>query len=232
MSPTQTSRTTETVLALAATIASSSVAYGEAVRFDNDGSFSFAGLLLDITKPANEQVDFSQASDHAIQLGVNVDKYFNAYSLYDRNRTSETGSVEFWTGPGLSLDFEALGAGAQIGTNLTDGRWLFIADFATYYAPSYYYGPGGLSSTLPIGEPTYLGVRIDLADGAGFRYGWLGVELVTDNPYGYRAELDVFAWGYETEAGVGIAAGVPAPTSLAALAMGAVAFGSRKRRQP
>jgi len=76
-------------------------------------------------------------------------------------------------------------------------------------------------SQLPEGEETYLGVRSDL--GGGWQYGWVGV-VRTD------FVLDAFAWGYETEVGVPIAAGAPEPGSLALLAFGAVAALRRKRR--
>jgi hypothetical protein len=80
-------------------------------------------------------------------------------------------------------------------------------------------------SLLTEGVQTYLGVRFsDSPAGGNWRYGWVGVVRT-----GY--ELDAFAWGYETEVGVPIAAGAPEPGSLALLALGAVGAMSRRRRQ-
>ena len=53
-------------------------------------------------------------------------------------------------------------------------------------------------SLLPEGVNAYLGVRFDV--GVGEQYGWIGVVRTGQ-------ELDVFAWGYETEPGVPIEAG-------------------------
>jgi len=78
------------------------------------------------------------------------------------------------------------------------------------------------NSELPEGLATYLGVRFDL--GAGDQYGWIGVVRT-------GMELDTFAWGYETEAGVPIPAGaIPEPGTLAALALGAAALLATRRR--
>jgi hypothetical protein len=59
-------------------------------------------------------------------------------------------------------------------------------------------------SILPEGVETYLGVSFDL--GAGTQYGWIGVVR-------NAAMLDAFAWGYETDPGVPIAAGAWPPCS-------------------
>ena len=82
------------------------------------------------------------------------------------------------------------------------------------------YFEGGYTN-LPEGVEPYLGIRFDL--GGGYQHSWLGV--VHTGP-----ELDAFAWGYETEVGVPIPAGVPEPGTLAALAVGAAALLGRRRR--
>jgi len=73
----------------------------------------------------------------------------------------------------------------------------------------------------PEGLQSYLGVRFDPGD--GLHYGWIGVVRT-------GTQFDAFAWGYETEVGVAIEAGVPEPGSLALLAFGAAAA-LRRRRQ-
>ena len=79
----------------------------------------------------------------------------------------------------------------------------------------------GFGSELPEGQPTYLGIKFDL--GSGDQYGWIGV--VRD-----YMELDAFAWGYETDPGLPIGAGVPEPGTQAMLAVGAAAMAGRRRR--
>jgi len=85
-----------------------------------------------------------------------------------------------------------------------------------YYAKAY---DGG--SLLPEGVETYLGVHFN---GPDWQYGWIGVVRT-------GLELDAFAWGYETEVGVPIAAGAPEPGTLATLAVGAAALLGRHRRR-
>ena len=84
-----------------------------------------------------------------------------------------------------------------------------------------YYSYAYAGSPFPEGVPLYLGVRFN---GPAWQYGWIGVERIDGN------KLDAFAWGYETEPGVPIAAGAPEPGSLALLAFGAGALASRRRK--
>ena len=80
------------------------------------------------------------------------------------------------------------------------------------------YGPETL---LPEGTPTYLGLRFN---GPNYQYGWIGVVRTSQ-------QLEAFAWGYETEPGVPIAAGAPEPGSLALLAFGAAGVAGCRRRR-
>jgi len=217
----------DSAIALATLIAAGTSAYGDAIRFDNDGSFRFIGQALDITLPADQQTGFQTAAEHSIEIGGHVDKYFTTYALIDRF-SAEGGSVDFWSGPGFGLDVDPLDAGALIGSELTDGRWLHVANFVRVEYPGYYYGKGGTFSPLDAGIPSYIGLRVDLGYGDGFRYGWVGVLWDPDAPEGF-GYLDAFAWGYETQAGASIAAGVPAPSGVALLAFGAAGALSRKR---
>ena len=78
-----------------------------------------------------------------------------------------------------------------------------------------------LGTNLTEGEQSYIGVRFDL--GSGWQHGWIGVVRT-------GSELDAFAWGYETEPGIPIAAGVPEPGTLSLLAIAGGALMRRRRR--
>jgi hypothetical protein len=67
-----------------------------------------------------------------------------------------------------------------------------------------------------------MGVRFNDVD--GYHYGWISVVR-------NGLDLDAFAWGYETEPGVPIIAGIPAPGTLAALAFGAVVTRRARKRK-
>ena len=102
-----------------------------------------------------------------------------------------------------------------------DGGHLFLQDVDHWY----YYRTVDENNTytnFAPGERAYMGVRFSGVD--GWHYGWIGV---TYSAHAFSA----FAWGYETAPGVPIAAGAPAPGTVAALAFGAAAISSRKRRQ-
>jgi len=88
--------------------------------------------------------------------------------------------------------------------------WILISNFE----------PGFTDTELPENTPTYLGVNLNL--GAGTQYGWIGITRT-------GMEVDAFAWAYETEVGVPIAAGVPEPASLSLLLFGGVALLRHRR---
>lgn len=81
--------------------------------------------------------------------------------------------------------------------------------------------PPAFGTNFADGQEAYVGVRFDV--GAGFQHGWIGVVK-------NGLHLDAFAWGYETEPGVPIPAGVPEPTTLALVALGAGPLLLRTRR--
>ncbi len=219
----------ETTLAIATVIAAGTCAYSDVVRHENDGSFRFGQQMLDITLRARDQVSFHTAAEHAIELSTHIDKYFTTTALADRVEPGDLGAVEFWSGPGTGLSVSPIESGDLIGPDLTNGRWLGISNFVRVEYPSDYYGEGGTFSPLDAGEPAYIGLRVDLAYGDGFRYGWVGVIWDPDSTDGANF-LDVFAWGYETDAGESVGAGVPSPGGLALLAFGAVGAMSARRR--
>ncbi len=186
-------------LAAAAALAGGTVAYAEVVRFDNPphgdpGHFEwisldpFPGVGLDPTL------------DAASQTGGNLGpgefhQYIYPGSPYTTMGTGGTPSGEVLVGdtggafPDGSLLF-SLNSGDSIPTGPEGVSW---KDFGYVYYPA---GPGSL---LPEGLQTYVGIRFPI--GGNTHYGWIGV--VRQNTY----ELETFAWGYETEPGVPIAAG-------------------------
>ncbi len=184
------------------------------IRFDNpsgEGHFEWFGgsqndpIGLDVTLPADEQT--GAWGDGILSFG-------------QMNNPPTTGHVAaYWNTSGLQVggdgDYALIGVDA--GDPIPSGS-AWKGNGEIYYE--------GYGSQLPEGVPTYLGVYFPVDDGT--HYGWIGV--VRQN----TLELDAFAWGYETEAGVPIAAGaVPEPGTLSLLACGLIGllcYAWRKRK--
>lgn len=213
---------TLTHIGLATTIAAGTVAYGSPIRFDNDGSFSWFGESLDITSPANDQYGAGSVfASYSYDLGYN-----DTYGSFTRLLFSGSG-IEVLSDGGYVIGLES---GDLIGAG-TVGTWTSVATLSYRYevCGDPYGGPCEYRVLgLPVAGPdTYLGVRLAL-DGAT-HYGWIGLRALSSRTY------SPFAWGYETDAGVGVAAGapVPAPGVLGLIAFGAAGALSRpKRRKP
>ncbi len=135
-----------------------------------------------------------------------------------QGRCATNSPLYMMTGPGSPPDSVFL-----VGVDF--GEQIPALDTSWNAGISYQWGDGPFPPTgslLPEDTPTYLGTRFDL--GSGDQHGWIGVVYSsTDHT------LDAFAWGYETEVGVPIAAGVPEPGTLALLAFGAGALLRRRR---
>ncbi len=163
------------------------------VRFDNPAG---AGHFDWAVPPGDPPVGLSVILSAADQTGVPLEPasfYQNNYATYDQIVGGSVGDVEVGGNPAVFL--QALDAGDPI----PSGAPWDNAGYANY--PGYSYG-------LPYDVPTYIGVKFDL--GSGDQYGWIGVVFASAD-----FTADAFAWGYETEVGVPIAAGVPEPGSLA-----------------
>ncbi|MBX3363591.1 MAG: hypothetical protein KF866_02390 [Phycisphaeraceae bacterium] len=84
-------------------------------------------------------------------------------------------------------------------------------------------------TTLPRDEGAYFGVRFLIGDEE--HYAWMRISAFIDPDRDYAMVLTLFEYAYETTPGVPIRAGaIPAPGSLAALAVGALSLGRRSRR--
>ncbi|MHC4142904.1 MAG: hypothetical protein ACYSUF_13930 [Planctomycetota bacterium] len=213
------------LLAAAAALAAGTQAYGEVIIFINPaegepGHFDwnwiggFPGTpeqWLDITRPSTDQgggigpTSIGQVSTGGCE---DADCYYNG--------TINGAAVASSSYPGTT----ALLAGATI-----EGQLYFWANtyHAIYIIP--YRGDPYFASNFPDGVVRYMGVRFSDTD--GYHYGWISVVHHGNDFNGL--DFDAFAWGYESEPGVPIIAGIPAPGTLAALAFGAVV--TRRKRE-
>jgi hypothetical protein len=209
------------LLAAAAAIAAGTQAYGEVVIFINppegepghfdwtlgpdDGFPGTPAQWLDITRPSTDQGGLAGPRSVA-QL------VFSGGSDGD--------SLNYTDG------------GASVGTDIYGGdtRPFYAGDTISGVTSDFYHvsthaqaGHGPPSSLFPASVQAYMGVRFSDID--GYHYGWIAVM----REYVWSMDFDAFAWGYETEPGVPIVAGIPAPGTLAALAFGAVV--TRRKRK-
>jgi hypothetical protein len=199
-------------LAAGAAIAAGTQAYAAPVRFDNPahgdpGHFHWPYDWLDITLDVA-----SQSGSGGIKFHQDYFYYYTANPSWIEGAmdSAEMATEEYWAGE----DYPFL-------LSLAAGETIPWAD-ATFH----YYGLTMFTgySLIPSDQDVYLAVRVNLAD--QWHYGWVGVRRT-----GWDWELEAFAWGYETEPGVPIAAGIPEPDTLAMLALGFVAAGVAKRRR-
>jgi hypothetical protein len=216
------------LLAVAAAIAAGTQAYGEVIIFINPewgepGHFDWllgdefdATTWLDITHPSTDQgglVGASSISQVFYQRHV-------PYGVLTWIYTSGGASVATTQISSPDKDFtRALDAGDPI-----DGSLRFESTATHYYGAHAKFGGSYVTDFGIWPNVKYLGVRFSDVDGV--HYGWVGVYS-----YFYISDFEAFAWGYETEPGVPIIAGIPAPGTLAALAFGAVVTRRGRKRK-
>jgi len=203
-------------LVAAGIIIAATQAYAGPIRFDNPpqgdpGHYEWPTTIgdethwLDVTQPAASQ---PAAPDDPIALKQ------QKTSSDSRVRGAPGGAEVEWGGL-WGMFLTDVGEGTPIPSGLSWNQYGYI-----YYTGGYW--------ELPAGQPAFIGMRFDPGD--GLHYGWVGVVRDPDGTDPYA--LDAFAWGYETEVGMPIAAGAPEPSTLAALTVGAVAVLGRRRRRP
>ena len=238
-------------LAAALAIAAGTQAYAVPVRYDNPAGpdhyqwDTFAGNNLDIRMSAA-----AQNNGYIPGVTVNADyRYGSGYygllasraiGYYAGSAQSSLFGADGLLRSGYYLQAITPGSMVGIGGQSFDYMGFAYADMSFYYYDTDYGAYSGLRSFFSEGL-NYLGLRIvtDTVRGLETHYGWMAVEVgLYDLPeaYGFGdlemlAITNAVAWGWETEPYTPIAAGIPAPGSLAALAFGAVAVGGRGRRK-
>lgn len=180
-------------------------ASAEAIRIDNPagpGHFNWAASLgQDRTLGIRLEPAFQPASD------LRSDAFTTHLEESGGSEAHGARGGEFQVGG----PFDAFLIGVTFGTEIPSGTLWQGLGYA--YFPEF-------ESPLAEEQETYLGVRFTID--AAIHYGWIGVTRT-------GADLDAFAWGYETEPGVAIPAGIPEPGSLAMLALGATGLLARRR---
>jgi len=218
------SRTNELLVAAAAIAAATASTQAEAVRFENTTNVDWLFNTLDLTLSAEDQM-YGSVSD-ATGTSIYMDYFGDSYPAFSYSHTYTSGNGAEIFNSGFSDNYaKPLDFGSAIGPSLNDGSFnqgsTFEFSFTACNYPYFDDCTSGNRGLLPAGEDTYLGVRLTI-DG-NFHYGWVAVNR--SGTY-----LDILAWGYETEAGVAIGAGVPTPGPLAVLAVGAAGVLTRKKR--
>ena len=206
-------------MAAVAVVAGGTQAWADPIRFDNPagpGHFDWYGGTAEV--PIGLEVMVDAASQNGAFDDV-PGEFQQTNSLASNDIVSGgTGTEMLEVGGYGDLFIVGVNEGVLIPSGLS---W---SSFGYIYHPS-------VGTELTPGVETYVGVEFTLGDGT--HYGWIGVVPLWVSDAGGSGDdalgLDAFAWGYETEAGVPIEAGVPEPGTLALLAMGAVGVLSRRR---
>jgi len=213
-------------LAAGAAIAAGTQAYAAPVRFDNPahgepGHFHWPpatngpyGDPLAIYLPASSNPAWDGFNDY----GDPIASPNTLQQLGSSSRTSIGGNA------GMTFATQGQGGSSFALIPLTGGQQIGPHGQIT---PSYAYSPtinhNTYGSLLPAGEEVYVGLAWNQPDGV--HYGWLGVVRDPSTQF-----VEAFAWGYETDAGIPIAAGAPEPGSLALLAFGVAGVAIRRRK--
>jgi hypothetical protein len=131
----------------------------------------------------------------------------------------------WWTG--TSTGFFNPTPGPAGGSYVTVGGQTGNLAFGSPIGAASTYGSGSSAANWPVGATGLIGFRfINEANGNQVHYGWA---RINSHPAG-GGTATIVDYAYDNVAGTSIGAGVPAPGSLALLALGAVGLTSRRRR--
>jgi hypothetical protein len=194
-------------LAAGAAIAGGTQAYADPIRFDNPAHGEAGHFHWGVPRGTNDNwLDFTREASAQPGVTDGPTSLRHTFTATFANVARVNAPIDLQVDPPL---LEGVSGGTLIPSGFGWGSYGY-----TFYP--------GYGSRLPSGIPTYLGFRFDT--GSGDQYGWLGVVMT-------GVEVDAFAWGYETDPGVPIAAGIPEPGTLAMLAFGAAAAAVSRRQR-
>jgi len=159
-------------------------------------------------------INFDNAGDEEYVLGHRTGP--NRVMLLKDDQTLDSNA--YVTGLGGSPD--ALPAGALIGPGSTFGNG-YDATLKNGGDAS-----GNFTADNTVGNPQYVGVRFQLANGGPQYYGWIGVDIT--NSFDLTGQVTGYA--YENNGEPITAGAVPEPAGLALLALGAPALLRRRQR--
>jgi hypothetical protein len=142
--------------------------------------------------------------------------------------------VNPWSSTGLGLFNPAAPAGGvYVGTapGGTQARNLPVGEII---GPASIYGSNSSAAAnanvFNAGSNNLIGVRFqNEANGNQIHYGWMRISLVGPGAAAGTQPRAIVEYAYESDAGVGIPAGVPEPASLGLLAAGAMGLLARRR---
>lgn len=243
------------VLAAALVIATGTAAYAVPLTFHNPngpdhydwrGGYDYTPFdYLDIRVSAKAQTNTFIAG---VSLSTSYYYGYASYAIGDYifgwSRINSGGSgagiltyVPAFAPPWDGLRFPMiLGKDALVGPGLfADSTYLCYRYPTTYSPDPYVYDLyPGIGHWLDNGVATF-GLKIFNSDTAAFHYGWIKVELdknlvlLGSGSFTFEEVADVKAWGWETEPNTPIR--IPAPATIAALALGAGVVAPMKKRR-
>jgi len=202
------------------TLALSGVAYAVPLRFENADApdrIDWENSFVDLTKPASQQ-----PGDLLFSVENSVSTSSKNKEIIITSGISPTGTVVLL---GEFFNVEPLAFGEEIApvepSSGTGGGALFETTIA----------PGGDVSTefsFPLGR-WYVGASLGESIVEAERHAaWIFFDFF-EGPDGIP-DVDLLAWGYETEPGVPVAAGAPAPGAAGAFVIAGAAALRRRRR--